>query len=144
MYKIILPFYILCFGLYVFFTRQPDYTDGEFINGTIHFIKDSAQSLLAKANFSVDKTPYTINGAYPLRKLNEGQKISVIYEASDPQQAAVYRWWGYWIKWDELIASVLIPCILFYAAIAITSNPTPEALIEELEMGKPVKRRKYN
>jgi hypothetical protein len=144
MYKIILPFYLLCFGLYIFFARQPDYTDGEFTTGSIHFIEDGSDKPLAMAIFSVDKTLYAVKAAYPLRHLTEGEKISIIYEASDPKQAAVYKWWGYWLKWNELIASILIPFILFYIAKAITSNPTPEALIEELEMDKPVKRRKYD
>lgn len=145
MYKVILPFYLLCFGLYIFFTRQPDYVDGEFLTGTVHFIQDSlSKKLVAKANFITDKTLYTVNAGYSFRNLKEGENVSIIYEASNPQQAAVYSWWGYWIKWNELIASILIPTVLLYAAKAITNNPTPVALIEELEMNKAVKRRKYN
>ena len=145
MYKAILPFYIICFGLYIFFSRQPDYTDGEFTTGTIHFIKDSAsQQSIAKTSFTVDKTLYTINASYPLRHLTEGQKVNIIYEASDPKRASVYSLLGYWIKWNELIASIVIPFVLLYAAKAITSNPTPEALIEDMEMGSSLKRRKYD
>jgi len=145
LYKTILPFYLLSFGLYVFFTRQPDYSDGEFTTGTIHFVKDSAsQKPVARANFYVDKTSYTVDAAYFLRNLKEGEKVSMIYEASNPQQAGVYSWWGYWAKWDEIISSVLILLVLLYAATAITRNPTPKALIEDMEMDKPVKRRRYS
>jgi hypothetical protein len=70
--------------------------------------------------------------------------VLVIYDTSNPLNAAVYKWWGYWLRWNELIASILIPVVLYYAANAITSNPTPETLIEELEGNEHVKRKKYN
>ena len=144
MYKTVIPFYILCLGLYIFFTRQPDYTDGEFTQGTIHFVRDSTGKPGAKAVFAVRKTLYTIDAAYSFRPLNDGEQVRVIYEASNPQQAAVYSWWGYWIKWKELIAAVLIPFVLVYAANAITSNPTPEGLIQDMEMDNDVRRRRYD
>jgi hypothetical protein len=128
----------------VFFTRRPDYQDGEFTIGIIHYIKNSSQKPLAKAIFSLDKIQDTINAAYPFRILKEGQNVTIIYETAEPSKAAVYAWWGYWLQWDELLASVLIPFILLLAAKAITAGPTPEALVEELEMKKRVKRRKYD
>ena len=144
MIKAIIPFYIICAALYILFTRQPDFQDGEFTTGFIRYIKDSSQRSVARAIFSVNKSQDTINAAYPLRTLKEGEKVNIIYETSDPSKAAVYSWWGYWLQWDELVASVLIPFILLYAAKAITAGPTPEAVVEELEMRKPVKRRKYD
>ena len=71
MFKTILPFYIICFALYIFFTRQPDYLDGEFTAGVIHYIKDSTQKSAAKVFFTIDKTTYTANATYPLRNLKE-------------------------------------------------------------------------
>jgi hypothetical protein len=142
--KAIIPFYIICVALYILFTRQPDFQDGVFTTGIIHYIKDSSRKPIAKAIFSLDKLQDTINAAYPLRNLKEGEKVNIIYETSDPSKAAVYGWWGYWLQWDQLLASVLIPFILLYAAKAITASPTPEAVMEELEMSKPVKRRKYD
>ena len=135
MYKAIIPFYIICFGLYVFFSRHPDYADGEFTQGKVHFGTDSAsQKPVPKAVFSIETTSYAVDASYLLRKLWEGEDVTIIYEASDPRQATVYRWWGYWIRWDELLASVLIPVVFLFAAKAITGNPTAEALIEELEI----------
>ena len=128
----------------MFFSRRPDYQDGEFATGVIHYMKDSTQKPVAKAIFSLDKARYVINATYPFRILKEGQNVTIIYETAEPSKAAVYAWWGYWIQWDELLASVLIPFILLSAAKAITAGPTPEALVEELEMKKPVKRRKYD
>jgi len=145
MYKAIITFYIICFALYIFFTRQPDYLDGEFTTGTVHSAEDSASKHpIEKASFSVDTTYYLINAAYPLRDITEGEKVNIIYEAANPQQAAVYRWWGYWIQWDELLVSILIPVIFLFVAKAITGNPTPESLIEQMETEKPPNRRKYD
>lgn len=139
MFKIILIFYIICFALYVFFTRHPEYEDGEFTSGIIHYVNKTA-----KAVYIINETTYTINAAYLLRHLKENEQVIIIYDTSNPSSATVYTWWGYWLQWDELLASILIPIILLYAAKAITGNPTPEALIEDIEMDKPVKRRKYD
>ena len=145
LYKAIVPFYIVCFALYIFFTRQPDYLDGEFTTGTVHFAEDSVSKRpIGKASFTVDTAYYLITAAYPLRDLTEGEKVNIIYEAANPQQAAVYRWWGYWIKWDELVASILIPVIFLFAANAITRNPTPQSLIEQMQTEKFPNRRKYD
>ena len=142
--KAFIPFYIICFALYVLFTRQPDYQDGEFTPGVIHFIPDSAtQKPVAKAIFSVDTLRDTVDAYYPLRHFKEGEQVKIIYQTSEPSKAAVYAWWGYWLQWDEILASVLIPMILLYAAKAITAGPTPEAIVEELEMQKPAKRKKH-
>jgi hypothetical protein len=142
--KAIIPFYIICLGLYIFFSRRPDYQDGEFTTGTIHYIKDTTGKPIAKAIFSTAKTQDTIAAGYSFRYLKEGQTVKIIYETSDPSRAAVYSWWGYWLQWDELLASVLIPLLLLYAAKAITAGPTPEALVEEMEMQHTPKRRKYD
>jgi len=144
MFKSILPFYIICFALYIFFSRQPDYLDGEFATGIIHYIKDSTQKPAAKVFFTIDKTTYNANASYPLRQLKEKESVPVIYDTSNPANAALYKLWGYWLRWNELLASIIIPFVLYYAANAITSNPTPETLIEELENKNSIKSRKYN
>ncbi len=144
MFKSIIPFYIICVALCIFFTRRPDYQDGEFTTGVIHYMVDSTNKPVAKAIFTVNKIQYTINAAYVFRSLKEGSRAEIIYEASEPSKAAVYSWWGYWFQWDELLASILIPLILFYAATAITAHPTPEAVMEEMEMRNPPKRKKYD
>lgn len=143
MFKIITSIYIICFAFYVLFTRQPDYQDGEFAAGIIHYIKDSTQKPVTKAMFSINEVKYAVNAAYPLRHLQEGQIVKIIYDTTQPSRAAVYTCWGYWLQWDELLASILIPFVLFYAAKAITASPTPDTLADELEMSKPAKRRKY-
>jgi hypothetical protein len=66
----------------------------------------------------------------------------VIYETGTPEKAAVYGIWGYWIRWGELLASMVLAVALYLVAIAVTGNPTPEALIDQLEV-KEEKKRKY-
>lgn len=144
MLKAIIPFYIICLFLYIFFSRRPDYQDGEFTTGTIHYIKDSTQELVPSAIFSLNKAQHTVNAAYPLRRLKEGQSVNIIYETNNTSQAAVYSCWGYWLQWDELLASILIPFVFLYVAKAITAGPDPEALLDEMEMRNPPKRRKYD
>jgi hypothetical protein len=69
----------------------------------------------------------------------------VIYEAADPSNAKLYAVFGYWITFGELIASIIIVALMYYVATSITKNPTPKALIEELEMGKKKPRKpKYD
>jgi hypothetical protein len=59
-----------------------------------------------------------------------------------PAKGAVYHWWGYWITWQELIGGVVLIILLFQLAKAITQNPTPEALLEQMEY-KEERKKKY-
>ena len=145
MYRSITLIYITLYGCFVIFARQPDYFDGEITSATIHFAKDSAsQALIPFANFSVGVKNYSVKASYPLRlRAKEGNKIEVIYDSTNPQKAVVYSVWGYWILWDELLVSLVIYLILFQVAVGITNNPTPDALIEQLDF-KPKRKRKYD
>jgi len=53
----------------------------------------------------------------------------------------VYAAWGYWIRWQELLGSIVALLVLFRVAVAITSNPTPEAVIEQMEYKEEKKKR---
>ena len=144
MYKIIVALYITCFGLYILFSRQPDYFDGEKTKALIHFIKDSATGKLYPAAFyTINKISYSVDAACLLRSYTEGEPVSIIYEASQPEKAAVYSLWGYWFKWSEILFSLVLLVGMFQVAIAITRNPTPESLLEQLE-GKSAHKRKYD
>jgi hypothetical protein len=82
MYKIAIILYLTCFSLYILFSRQPDYFDGELTKATIHFIKDSATNkILPYAFYRTDKKDYSVNADYIFRKFTEGEKIDFIYEA---------------------------------------------------------------
>lgn len=143
MYKFISILYLVIFSLYVWFSRQPDYFDGEFAPATIVFVKDSAsQKQVTKANFTVGKMVYQVDANYLFRSYQVGERVEVIYELSNPKKAAVYAFWGYWLTLGELIASIVMWFVLFQVAVGITKNPTPEALLEQIDY-MPEKKTKY-
>lgn len=134
MYKSITILYLTCFVLYLFCSRQPDYFDGEFAPATIIFLKDSnSAKAIPKAVFHDGKIEHAIDARYFLRDLQDGDKVKVIYESEQAEKARVYMFWGYWITWHELLATIFIYFALFKIALAVTQNPTPEALLEQLE-----------
>ena len=143
MYKIVAVLYFVGFGLYVLFSRQPDYFDGVLSAATIHFTKDSLNNTIPVAAFTVGKYKYEVPAHYLGRQWQEGQRTRVIYEEAYPQKAKVYKWWGYWITWGEALGSVLMLFALFQIAVQVTSNPTPEAIAEEQQMLIPQRKRKY-
>ncbi len=143
MYKSITFLYLICFGCYIWFSRQPDYFDGETTTATIYLPKSTSDTVPPQAVFTIGNTTYRCNAAYPLRPLQDGQRVTVIYELSQPQKAAIYSWWGYWLTIGELLFSIVAYAALFWVAIGITSNPSPEALIEQLEY-QPTKKTKYD
>ena len=144
MYKFISIIYFVIFSFYVLFSRQPDYFDSEFAPATIHFVKDSAsQKQFTKANFTVGKASYQVEVDYLFRNYQAGEKVEVIYELSNPKKAALYAFWGYWLTLGELIASIIMWFVLFQITVSITNNPTPKALLEQLEY-IPKKKTKYD
>ena len=143
MYKTITIIYIVLYGCFVIFARQPDYFEGEITNANISMAEDSASNTLKPvATFSVGANKYIVTASYPLRHVKKGDAVRVIYESAYPKKAVVYSVWGYWILWDELLISSVIYLILFQVAVGITSNPTPEALLEQLEY-KPKHKTRY-
>ncbi len=136
--------YVVCFVLYIFFSRQPDYFDGLKTKGTVHFTRDSLHDTRQPyVFFHHEGQTDSFNAAYLLRSYKEGETVPVIYEPSSPVRAGVYGLWGYWFRWGELLFSLIVLGLGIFAALSITSNPTPEALIGQLEDGHP-KRRKYD
>lgn len=134
MNKFLFIFFIVVFGLYIPFSRHPDYFDGLQAVATIHFKTDSLSGKeLPFAEFSLNgQHLYSVKAGYLFRSLQEGEKRTVIYENADPETAAVYSWWGYWITWKELLACLIGYFVLFQAAKSIVSSPSEES-IKELE-----------
>src|SRR5689334_21480476 len=97
--KLLIILYIICFPVYILFSRRPDYFDGELTNATIHFSYDSTKHLQPFAVYSVDEKNYSVDPAYLFKHYNEGENVRVIYEASQPEKGAVYSIWGYWLRW---------------------------------------------
>lgn len=135
---------MIIFGSYILWTRQPDYFDGEMYPATIKMVKDSvAKTIKPKAFYSIGVQQYAIDVAYPLVSYQPNEKVTVIFETEHPSKAAVYRFWGYWLHWEELLGSIVAAFLLFQVAVSITNNPTAEALKEQLDY-TPEKKTKYD
>jgi hypothetical protein len=142
LYKSITILYLVCFGCYILFTRQPDYFDGERTPATIKILMDSASGKsIPKAVFKENKKEYAVDARYFLRRWSEGEKTEVIYETEHPEKGQVYAFFGYWMSWGEIFATVFIYLALFKVALSITNNPTPEAILEQLEVNTEKKKR---
>lgn len=95
------------------------------------------------AHYNTGLKNYAIDARYVFREWNDGDRTAVIYETGSPAKGAVYLFWGYWISWGELIGSIVLIYGLFQIAVSVTKNPTPEAVMDQLEI-KEEKKRKYD
>lgn len=143
MIKTVAILFIVCYPLFVFYTREPDFSDSDYTRGTIHVVTDSlTKKEKAVATFTFLRREYTADAYELFANYREGEPVDIIYHTSDPANAKVYSIWGYWIRWGELLSFLMIFIGLYQIAVALTSNPTPESLIEELEGAKQKPRRK--
>jgi hypothetical protein len=145
LYKLVIFLYLVITTLYLLFTRQPDVFDSETTIGTIQFrINSVSNKTIPFVHYTIGKTYYTLNASYPLRHFKQGQKVTIIYDTSKPARAAIYVWWGYWLQWDELIASILIAIALWSIALILNKNPTEASKIEQMKNLDNAPQRKYN
>ena len=142
-FKSIIILYLVVFSTYVFFSRRPDFMDGEKATAIIHLEKDNNTAAIPIAQFTLNKVAYEINADYLFRNFKEGSSVTVIYENANPQKAKVYSWWGYWFTAGEILFSIIILMVSYFAAHSITSNPTPDALKEQIEY-QPERKTKYD
>ena len=107
-------------------------------------VKDSASNkIVPNAFYSIGVNQYAIPVAYPLINYQANDKVTVIFETEHPEKASVYRFWGYWLHWEELIGSIIAAIVLFQIAVSITNNPTVDALKEQMDYA-PEKKTKYD
>ncbi len=130
MLKPLLFFYIICFGCYVLFTREPDYFDSETIPAVIKLKKFKQNTM---ATFLISDTVVNINADYIFRSFTNHEKVIVIYNPSSPEKGSIYSLWGYWFKWTELVVSVLLLIGLYQLSISIIKNPEAEAYRRQIE-----------
>lgn len=119
MFKIVFTLYIVCYACFIFYTREPDYFDGEIANASI-IIKDKK----AIAYYKVDNKNYSINADYVLKSWKNSESTNVIYNPAHPEKACVYSIWGYWFTWGEMLLSSVLLFLLFQLAVNITQNPS--------------------
>jgi len=144
LYKIAAIIFIACYALFALFTRRPDYFDGKIIPAKIHFKKDAALgNKTPQAQYVVDQKTYLTPATYLFKTFKENQEIRIIYEAATPSQGAIYSWWGYWIRWEELIPAIVIYTVLFLGSLSITNNQTEKSKMDQ-ENYLPAKKKKYS
>lgn len=108
----------------------------------ILFVKDRMSAKqIPVAEFSNGYKNFQVKADYYLRSWKSGEKTEVIYESEHPEKGTIYAFWGYWIGLGELIASIVFIVLSYQVAVSITKNPTPEALLEQLEYKEPNKPR---
>ncbi len=137
-----MPLYLVCLFCYILFTRQPDYFDGEFAQATMVFWPggDSGESVLM-AEYSDGYKMHHIHVSDLFRDHQLGEKLTIIYEPKNPELAQEYAFLGYWMGLGEIIWSLLLLGISWAVAVSVTQNPTPEALLEQLNYKEPDKPR---
>ena len=137
MLKSAIILFVVCFLIYLPFSRQPDYFDSETAPATIK-LKDG--HIVAE---------YSEYGKYYSIKVDSmtfhnwiGARIEVIYELREPAHAKINQAWGYWLIPDELAWSFGAFVVLLGVAYATTYRPHPNAIAEQLK-GTEKKKKKY-
>jgi hypothetical protein len=120
--------FVVCFLLYLPFSRQPDYFDSETAPAVI---KMKSGSMVAE---------YSEYGKYYSIKVDSityhnriGARVEVIYELREPAHARLNQAWGYWLIPEELAWSFGAFVVLLGVAYATTYRPHPNAIAEQLK-----------
>lgn len=140
--KIVVPLYLVCLFCYILFSRQPDYFDSEFAQATMVNWPggDSGESILM-AEYSDGYKMHHIRVSSLFREHQLGEKLTIIFEPKNPELAQEYAFLGYWMGLGDLIWSLVLLGISWGVAVSVTQNPTPEALLEQLNYKEPDKPR---
>ena len=139
MLKVLLSLYFTCYCCYIFYTREPDYFDGETTTAIINIDSKTKEAI---AIYSIANQSYKVKANYPLRQLINQQQIELIYLPQHPEKAAVYSLWGYWFTWGEILMSSVLLFAMYQLAVSITQNPTAASLANQLKIDD-VPKRKY-
>jgi hypothetical protein len=121
MARVMLVLYLVCYGCYIFYTREPDYFDGEKTFGTVNVLNDSSIVL-----YKVDTLQYQFTTKNYFNHFANNQKVEVIYQTTKPQNAAVYSFWTYWFNLKEFLVSLLFLFGCYYIAVELNMNPKDE------------------
>ena len=139
MFKALLSLYFVCYACYIFYSREPDFFDGEITTGKITNDKFGNK----KANFYVGEKLYSVDASYLFRPLDTNQTVTIIYLPYHPEKAAIYSFWGYWFRWSEILMSSVLLLSMYQLSVSITNNPSASAIAAEAEETN-FKKPKYN
>jgi hypothetical protein len=129
--------FVVCFLLYLPFSRQPDYFDSETAPANIK-LKNSH----IVAEYSEYGKYYSIKVDSMTYHDRIGARVEVIYELRDPANAKINKPWGYWLIPEELAWSFGAFIVLLGVAYATTHRPHPSAIAEQLK-GADAPKKKY-
>jgi hypothetical protein len=122
MKKAVVILFVVCYGLFVLFTRQPDFFDAEFTVGKVK-IENSIPYIF----FTEYGKEYKIkNDHYYWMSLKQNEEVKIIYSVANPNEAAYYTLFSYWFLWHEILISLIVFIILFLGAVSINKNPEVE------------------
>lgn len=124
MKKAVIILFLTCFSLYVLFTRQPDFFDSEITLGTIKVENNQPHVI-----FIEHSVEYKIQlEKYFWDSFQENGPVKIIYSVANPNEAAYYSLFHYWLLWKEILLSIVVFLILFFGAIAINKNTENETI----------------
>jgi hypothetical protein len=126
--------FLVCFFLYLPFSREPDYFDSETAPAII--IKEGGM-VFAKYNEFGKAYTLKLDSTYYGNRI--GQSVEVIYELSHPEKAAINKAWGYWFVGKEIGWAFGVFAVLLGIAFATTNKPHPDALAEQLSFKETIK-----
>jgi hypothetical protein len=143
--------YLICFTVYILFSRQPYYFDSELTPATVVEAKSLDPATLKENSIALNDAPivqyavgsdtfyYNGNHNYLQRWIKPFTRVRVIYDEGNPHNADIYQFLGYWIVLKELIFSLAGFAILLAVAIGISSKNDGNDYNGELE-----RQMKYN
>lgn len=134
MIKSAIILFLVCYLIYLPYSRVPDFIDSETAPAKIVAQGDSVVAV-----YSEFGKPYSLKLDKQLYANKIGSKIEVIYELSHPEKAAINQIWGYWLIGKELAWSFGLFALLLGVAYATTNQPHPDALAEQLSYKEEVK-----
>jgi hypothetical protein len=128
LYKTITLVYLVCFSIYLVYSRDPDFIDSETYPARIQYVQGQPQAV-----FTYGGARYQVPATTGPGRLTAGEAVTVIFSPAEPAKGKLYSFFGYWFRWQEVLGSLVAYILLFLVARSITQNPTPEAVIEQLE-----------
>ena len=129
--------FVVCFLLYLPFSRQPDYFDSDTAPAIIKLKEGHIV-----AEYSEYGKLYTIQVDSLTYHSRIGARVEVIYELREPAHAKINQAWGYWIIPEDLAWSFGAFVVLLGVAYATTHRPHPNAIAEQLK-GTNAPKKKY-
>ena len=129
--------FVVCFLLYLPFSREPDYFDSDTAPATIKLMDGNRV-----AEYSEYGKDYSIKVDSMTYHDRIGDRVEVIYELREPAHAKINQAWGYWIFPVELAWSFGAFVFLLGVAYATTHRPHPSAIAEQLK-GADAPKKKY-